>query len=56
MIIREQMELLERTYLSPFATLSENSKGRDIPEEECDIRRYFKETETGFCTVNHSDD
>ncbi len=42
MIIREQMELLERTYLSPFATLSENSKGRDIPEEECDIRPVFQ--------------
>lgn len=42
MIIREQMELLERTYLSPFATLSENSKGRDVPEEECDIRPVFQ--------------
>lgn len=42
MTIREQMEFLERTYLSPFATLSENSKGRDIPEEECDIRPVFQ--------------
>ncbi len=42
MTIREQMELLERTYLSPFAMLSENSKGRERPEEECDIRPVFQ--------------
>lgn len=42
MTIREQMELLERTYLSPFATLSENSKGRDMPEAECDLRPVFQ--------------
>lgn len=42
MIVREQMELLERTYLSPFATLSENSEGRDTAEEECDIRPVFQ--------------
>ena len=42
MTIREQLELLERTYLSPFATLSENSKGRERPEEECDIRPVFQ--------------
>lgn len=42
MTIREQMELLERTYLSPFATLSDSSKGRDFPEEECDIRPVFQ--------------
>ena len=42
MIIREQMEMLERTYLSPFAMLSENSKGRKEQEEECDIRPVFQ--------------
>lgn len=42
MLIRENMELLERTYLSPFATLSENSKGRDIEEPQCDIRPVFQ--------------
>ena len=40
--IREQMEMLERTSLSPFAMLSENSKGRERPEEECDIRPVFQ--------------
>ena len=42
MLIRENMELLERTYLSPFATLSENSKGRDREEPQCDIRPVFQ--------------
>lgn len=42
MLIRENIELLERTYLSPFATLSENSKGRDREEEQCDIRPVFQ--------------
>lgn len=42
MIIREQMEMLERTYLSPFAMLSENSRGRKNQEEECDIRPVFQ--------------
>lgn len=42
MLIRENMELLERTYLSPFATLSQNSKGRDRDEPQCDIRPVFQ--------------
>lgn len=42
MTIRENMELLERTYLSPFATLSEKSKGRDREEAQCDIRPVFQ--------------
>ena len=42
MLIRENIELLERTYLSPFATLSENSKGRDREEPQCDIRPVFQ--------------
>lgn len=42
MLIRENMELLERTYLSPFATLSQNSRGRDREEPQCDIRPVFQ--------------
>lgn len=42
MTIRENMELLERTNLSQFATLSENSKGRDREETQCDIRPVFQ--------------
>lgn len=42
MTIREQIELSERTHLSPFASLSENSKGRERYEEACDIRPVFQ--------------
>lgn len=42
MTIREQMEERELEYLSPYATLSKNSKGRKIKEEECDIRPVFQ--------------
>ncbi|MGB9857245.1 MAG: deoxyguanosinetriphosphate triphosphohydrolase, partial [Dictyoglomaceae bacterium] len=42
MLIREQLEEKERKFLSPYATLSVNSKGRLIPEEECSIRTCFQ--------------
>lgn len=42
MTIREQIELSERTYLSPFASLSENSLGREVWEEVCDIRPVYQ--------------
>lgn len=42
MSIREQMEERERQILSPYATLSENSKGRDVDEPQCDIRPVFQ--------------
>lgn len=42
MTIREQLELTEREYLSPFAMLSENSKGRDREEAQCDLRPVFQ--------------
>lgn len=42
MSIREDMELWERNYLSPYATLSENSRGRDREEAQCDIRPVFQ--------------
>lgn len=42
MSIREQMEERERQTLSPYATLSENSKGRDVDEPQCDIRPVFQ--------------
>ena len=42
MTIREEMECLERPYMSPYATLSENSRGRDREEPECDIRPVFQ--------------
>ena len=42
MTIREQIEEMERETLSPYACLSANSKGRDVPEAECDIRPKFQ--------------
>ena len=40
--IREEMEQFENQYLSPFAAKSAMSRGRDVPEEECDIRPVYQ--------------
>lgn len=42
MLIREQMERWEKEYLSPYAALSMNSRGRLKEEEHCDIRPVFQ--------------
>jgi dGTPase len=42
MTIREEIEEREREYLSPYACLSAESKGRIRPEEECTIRSAFQ--------------
>ena len=42
MTIRESLEQWEKDYLSPYASLSVNSKGRLRPEEQCDIRPVFQ--------------
>lgn len=42
MMIREELELRELEYLSPYAVKSRESKGRERPEEECDIRPVFQ--------------
>ena len=42
MTIREQLELREIEYLSPYAALSKDSRGRERAEEECDIRPVFQ--------------
>ncbi|MBR4874617.1 MAG: deoxyguanosinetriphosphate triphosphohydrolase [Clostridia bacterium] len=42
MTVRELSEKIERETLSPFATLSENSKGRLSPLEKCDMRTDFQ--------------
>ena len=42
MTIREQMEIRETQILSPYAMLSIHSRGREEPEEECDIRPVFQ--------------
>ncbi|HKM35590.1 MAG TPA: deoxyguanosinetriphosphate triphosphohydrolase [Lachnospiraceae bacterium] len=42
MTIRGQLELWEKEYLSPYAMLSLNTKGRSREEEQCDIRPDFQ--------------
>lgn len=42
MTIREKLEEMECTDLSPYATLSKNSKGRLKEEAQCDIRPVFQ--------------
>lgn len=42
MNIRQKQEELERAYLSPFASLSSNTRGRDKQEEPCDIRPAYQ--------------
>ena len=42
MNIREQQESFEEEYLSPYASLSKNSAGRDVPEQECDMRTVYQ--------------
>lgn len=54
MTIREELEKMERETLSPYATLSVNTKGREREEEQCDVRPFFSETGTESCIVRHS--
>ena len=42
MTIREQLEVREMEYLSPYATRSVDSKGRGREEKECDLRPVFQ--------------
>ncbi len=42
MTIREQLELREMDYLSPYATKSSSSLGRKKEEPECDLRPVFQ--------------
>ncbi len=51
--IREQLEEREVEYLSPYATLSRNSRGRQREGRSAISVRYFRGTGTGFCTARH---
>ncbi len=42
MTIRESTEAWEAQWLSPYASLSRNSKGREKDEPECDIRPVYQ--------------
>ena len=41
MLIRENIEAMEEKFLSPYAFLAKNSRGRAIPEEADPIRTCF---------------
>lgn len=51
MNIREQSEELERKYLSPYASLSCESQGREREEEQCDIRTDLSERQRPYYTL-----
>ncbi|MCI1964655.1 MAG: deoxyguanosinetriphosphate triphosphohydrolase [Oscillospiraceae bacterium] len=42
MTVCERVQNLEERTLSPYAMLSKNSSGRDIPERECDLRTPYQ--------------
>jgi dGTPase len=42
MNIRETLEMLEEQTLSPYASFSSKTRGRDVPEELCDIRPEYQ--------------
>jgi dGTPase len=42
MLIRQMLEEKEKRFLSPYAQLSSQTRGRRIPEEECTIRPAFQ--------------
>ena len=42
MLIRQEIEERERSFLSPHAALSSRTRGRRHPEEECDYRSAFQ--------------
>lgn len=42
MNIRESMEQRERELLSPYASHSADTRGREHPEEECDVRTMYQ--------------
>lgn len=42
MTVRERTESIEEQILSPYAALSKNTIGRDIAEEECELRTAYQ--------------
>ena len=54
MNIREEQEKREHLIFSPYASFSDESRGRDRDEEPCPMRTYIRETETELFIVRHS--
>ena len=48
MTIRERMEQREHEYLNPKAAFSDETQGRDVPEEMCDLRPEYQRDRDGI--------
>lgn len=42
MTVSERTQSIEEQILSPYAALSKNTLGRDVPEDECDLRTPYQ--------------
>jgi len=42
MTVRERTQNIEEQFFSPYAALSKNTQGRDVPEEECELRTPYQ--------------
>lgn len=42
MTVSERTQSIEEQILSPYAAFSKNTMGRDVPEEECDLRTPYQ--------------
>ena len=42
MTVKERIQNTEKKFLSPYASLSENTLGRDYPEDECELRTPYQ--------------
>ena len=42
MLIREKQEQQEHEILNPYASFSDQSRGRDREEEQCDLRTVYQ--------------
>ena len=54
MELRRFQEELEEKILGEYAAKSSRTRGRERPEEKCDIRTIFSATETVSSIVNPS--
>ena len=56
MTIREQQEKREHEVLSRYAAFSDQSTGRDRPEEQCDLRTVYQRDRDRILTARRSGD
>ena len=55
MDVRQRTEEIEHMTFAPWATFSDQSRGRMLPEEQDPIRPVSSVTVTGCCTARRSD-